>query len=394
MKFALPRKLAALTTFALAALTPLGSVSAQSLFSEQTLPQDNFVAVASPFARGYTLIVMEQIAGRQNCWNEIGSSPIVIDPLWETFDFTGSCRRYRDSNGYSIRIDGQDYGFDYLLSIVPRDNELALIGQPRVGVQGSEILIARTNGLADGILELQLEPGWQFTRRAYDGQGLGHIYFSRIQGTAGGGGGGNTGGGGSAVFGDIASDIYRSEIEQAVQIGFIAGFPEDNTFRPLASLTREQLVSIVYEAINSLDDINLPPASAPTAAPFPDVPTNRWSAAKIKWARDNDIVSGYLTGTFRPTQNVTRAELIAVMKKAAQFVKNQRGQAPTLATTQNSQSFSDISNHWANQTIQEMSSYCGVASPVNETGNRFEPDSASRRNYAAAAMLRMLNCVE
>lgn len=394
MKFALPRKLAALSTFALAALTPLSSVSAQSLFSEQTLPQNNFVAVASPFARGYTLIVMEQIAGKQNCWSKIGSSPIVVDPLWETFDFTGSCRRYRDSNGYSIRIDGQDYGLDYLLSIVPRGNELALIGQPRVGVQGGEILIARTQGLADGILELQLEPNWQFTRRAYDGKGLGHIYFSRIQGTAGGGGNNGGGGGGGAVFGDIAADIYRSEIEQAVQIGFIAGFPEDNTFRPLASLTREQLVSIVYEAINSLDDINLPAASTPTAAPFPDVPTNRWSAAKIKWARDNDIVSGYLTGTFRPTQNVTRAELIAVMKKAAQFVKNQRGQAPTLEMTQNARSFSDISNHWANPTIQEMSSYCGVATPVNETGTRFEPDSASRRNYAAAAMLRMLNCVK
>ncbi|MEC4805330.1 MAG: DUF3747 domain-containing protein [Jaaginema sp. PMC 1079.18] len=393
MKFALPRKLAALATLSLATLTPLSSASAQSLFSEQTLPQSNFVAVASPFSRGHTLIVMEQIAGKQNCWNEIGSSPIAIDPLWETFDFTNSCRRYRDSNGYSIRIDGQDYGLDYLLNIVPRGNELVLIGQPRVGVQGSEILIARTQGYTDGTLKLQLEPGWQFTRRAYDGKGLGHIYFSRIQGTAGGGGS-NNGGGGSTVFGDIATDIYRSEIEQAVQIGFIAGFPEDNTFRPLASLTREQLVSIVYEAVNSLNDINLPPATAPTTSPFPDVPANRWSAAKIKWARDNEIVTGYLTGTFRPTQNVTRAELIAVMKKAAQFVKTQRGQAPTLTMTQNARTFSDTSAHWANQTIQEMSAYCGVATPVNETGTRFEPDSASRRNYAAAAMLRMLNCAK
>jgi hypothetical protein len=40
-----------------------------------------------------------------------------------------------------------------------------------------------------------------------------------------------------------------------------------------------------------------------------------------------------------------------------------------------------------------MSAYCGVASPLNETGNAFSPNLAARRNYAAAATLRMLNCI-
>jgi hypothetical protein len=40
-----------------------------------------------------------------------------------------------------------------------------------------------------------------------------------------------------------------------------------------------------------------------------------------------------------------------------------------------------------------MSAYCGVASPLNETGNAFNPNQAARRNYAAAATLRMLNCI-
>jgi hypothetical protein len=34
-----------------------------------------------------------------------------------------------------------------------------------------------------------------------------------------------------------------------------------------------------------------------------------------------------------------------------------------------------------------------VASPLNETGNQFYPNQSSSRNYAAAATLRMRNCV-
>ena len=41
-----------------------------------------------------------------------------------------------------------------------------------------------------------------------------------------------------------------------------------------------------------------------------------------------------------------------------------------------------------------MSGYCGVASPLNEAGTAFAPDQPGLRNYAAAATLRMLNCVK
>jgi hypothetical protein len=40
-----------------------------------------------------------------------------------------------------------------------------------------------------------------------------------------------------------------------------------------------------------------------------------------------------------------------------------------------------------------MSAYCGVASPLNETGTNFAPDEPAKRNYAAAATVRMLDCV-
>jgi hypothetical protein len=386
MKFALPVRLAALATVAFSAMVPFSSVRA-ALFGETEVDQDQFIAIAAPYGENnYNLLVLEQYPDKQECWATTGSAPVVVDPLLLNFDFTGICGRYADANGYSARVGDEDLGLDYLLRIVERDNELQLIASHRLDSGQPSFVIASTNGLTEGFLKLQLEPGWQFTKRTYEEQTLGHVYFSNDNLSL------EPGDTSEVAFQDIRNDIYRSEISQAVELGFIAGF-EDNTFRPNENLTREQLVSMVVEALQTLDatNINLPDTVA--TSPYPDVAASRWSAPKIAWAQQNDLISGYPDGTFKPTQPVTRAELIAVQRRAAEYAQRAQGQAPQLVATQEPVNFSDISNHWSSGLVSEMSAFCGVASPLNETGNAFYPDTAARRNYAAAATLRMLNCV-
>jgi len=188
-------------------------------------------------------------------------------------------------------------------------------------------------------------------------------------------------------------DIYVSEIRGAVGAGFIAGF-EDNTFRPTATLTREQLVSMVLDAVGKAPGVILRLPTSASADPYSDVSAARWSAAKIQFARDNNIVSGYEDGTFRPNQPVTRAEMMAVLRKATLFAKTARGSAAIILPTQTPRVFSDTTNHWAAATITELSGFCGVASPLNEQGTAFAPNDATQRNYAAAATLRMLTCLQ
>ena len=49
------------------------------------------------------------------------------------------------------------------------------------------------------------------------------------------------------------------------------------------------------------------------SAPFPDVAQDRWSALKIAQAKSLDIVAGdFGTGNFRPTDNLSRAEYMAI----------------------------------------------------------------------------------
>ncbi|MDZ7950727.1 S-layer homology domain-containing protein [Nostoc sp. DedQUE09] len=203
-------------------------------------------------------------------------------------------------------------------------------------------------------------------------------------------------------FTDIDDDVYAREIQEAVQKGLIAGFTSNNTFRPTLELTREQIISMVINMLSKLPVSSAtvphdpPPAAGNllkvTSKPYRDVQVTRWSAAMIEWAKFNGIMQGYSDGTFRPSQTVTRAELMTVLRKAVQYA-DEGGGISALINKQQAIAFSDISNHWAKKPITEMSVYCGVATPVNETGNAFSPNLGTRRNYAAAATLRLLNCL-
>ena len=177
MKISLPLKIAALATAVVTSLIPFASV--QAFYEETEVKQDNFIAIAAPFGENsYNLLVIEQIPGKKQCWSEENFNPVVVEPLLLNFDFSGHCKRSTDSNGYSLRIDSQDYGLEYILSIVQRDGELQLLGVPNLGSNQPEILVGRSNGYADGYVKLILEPGWKFAKRTYGGKVLGHVYFS------------------------------------------------------------------------------------------------------------------------------------------------------------------------------------------------------------------------
>jgi hypothetical protein len=79
------------------------------------------------------------------------------------------------------------------------------------------------------------------------------------------------------------------------------------------------------------------------------------------------IVSGDKNGTFKPTQPVTRAELMGVLPIAAEF-RLSAGMQPNLVAKEPSKTFSDIQNYWAASIITQMSAYCSVAAAINEIG--------------------------
>ncbi|HIK44172.1 MAG TPA: DUF3747 domain-containing protein [Leptolyngbyaceae cyanobacterium M65_K2018_010] len=401
---------------------------AQQTFGNTPVNEANFLIVAAPgtTAQPYRLLIMEQIQPSPACWSIVNpgnARPTQVNALWNTFDFTGVCRMQRDTNGYSVRLAGQDVSAArFEINNVNGD----LLLQFAQGVSRDRVTIGRTGGISPtGFTQIHLDPGWTLTKRTFNGQIVqSHlIYFTndltlaQLQGGQTGGGGGGTTTPPvtppTLAFNDIRGNRYATQINRAAELGIMSGFP-DGTFKPTSTLTREQAVSVVMETATKILPTSLL-ATLPTqvfSPPFPDVATNRWSALKIQQAKQLGLVSGdFGTGNFRPTGNVTRAELMAMMYKLALLRVDASAAdpsgtpapgstTPTFGTATgnlpdnvpNPPVFVDISGHWAQRPIQELASFCGIATPLNETGQNFAPDTAALRDFTAAAAVRAVDC--
>ena len=147
-------------------------------FGQTEVDQERFIAIAVPRTFGYSLVIVEQVTTRRACWSESGTQPIEVDPLLLNFDFTGICGRATDSNGYSVRVEGQDLALSHNLSVQGTPNDILLVATPRGNFNAQPIIIGRTYGLTQGFSKIILEPGWRFTKRNYQGKTLGHIYLT------------------------------------------------------------------------------------------------------------------------------------------------------------------------------------------------------------------------
>jgi Protein of unknown function (DUF3747) len=155
--------------------------TAAAAFDQKELEPSRVIAVAVPLAQGdrYNLLILEQLSDAKQCWQQNPGNASLIDPLLLQFDFTGICGRSTDSNGYSVRIAGQDRALDYRLSIAKERDHLVLWAVPSRNAQSPALAIARTDTLTSGFLRLQLNSDWRFTKRTYGGKTLGHIYLTR-----------------------------------------------------------------------------------------------------------------------------------------------------------------------------------------------------------------------
>ena len=106
-------------------------------------------------------------------------------------------------------------------------------------------------------------------------------------------------------------DWYSSAVEYSYKNGIIKGY-NDTTFAPNDKLTRGMLVTILYRMEGERAIQGEPK--------FPDVKDSKQYYFKaVKWATDNNIVSGYDTGYFGPNDNITREQLAVILNKYAKY---------------------------------------------------------------------------
>ena len=118
------------------------------------------------------------------------------------------------------------------------------------------------------------------------------------------------GGGGSSAKVDksrkYTKDIFGNE--HPTHIGYINGYP-DGSVQPEGDITREEITAILYRITNHQYEKPF----ATTGEVFPDVNMGRWSIHDIEYMADKEVVYGYPDGEFKPTRSLTRAEFAALI---------------------------------------------------------------------------------
>lgn len=142
-------------------------------------------------------------------------------------------------------------------------------------------------------------------------------------------------------FSDVPKDAwYVNTVGYMSQKNIIRGYP-DGTFRPDAPVTRAEFAAIAARFDKLVSG----------QSNFPDVANDHWAKKAIDLAYTKGWVKGYPDGTFKPENNQTRAETLAITNKMLErhcdvnYVQNHGNEIAT---------FKDLTNdHWAYYEIME-----------------------------------------
>ncbi len=116
----------------------------------------------------------------------------------------------------------------------------------------------------------------------------------------------------SAAFTDTeASDWYYSYVSFAHSKGFIDGY-SDGSFHPNEPITRAEAIQILINTAGFLGGYD----SSEVNHMFTDVNGNDWFATAVAIGVDYELIKGYGDGSFRPHNDMTRAEASVLIEKA------------------------------------------------------------------------------
>lgn len=110
----------------------------------------------------------------------------------------------------------------------------------------------------------------------------------------------------SEAFSDLdVTQWYHEPVDYMLETGMMNGMSA-TTFEPNGTLTRAQLVTVLYRHAGSPDVTGLP-------NPFADVAPQSWYENAVIWAAANGVVKGTSAATFAPEDAITREQIAAIL---------------------------------------------------------------------------------
>lgn len=140
------------------------------------------------------------------------------------------------------------------------------------------------------------------------------------------------------TFTDVKSGAWFAEpVTALAKSGIINGY-KDGSFLPSNNITRAEFITMVGRAME-MDSAGV------TQPPFPDVSIKHWAVKEIDMAKRLKLIGGYDDGSFKPSNPITRAEVVTIINAAL-------GRDPVFVPK--TDKFPDVKiNHWAAADIME-----------------------------------------
>lgn len=171
----------------------------------------------------------------------------------------------------------------------------------------------------------------------------------------------------SEPFKDVKDSHWvPNAIDLAAKIGFVTGY-QDGSFHPESKITRAEFATMLVKAMG---------LESRADSPFTDSKSH-WAENAINALKANGIVNGYGDGSFKPDQDISRAEIVTMLAKFMDL-----SQVSTTAK------FNDVNSKWAQNDINALAN-AGIVS--GKSDDKFDPNAQSSRVEAVTMILRMLN---
>ncbi|OMF25786.1 hypothetical protein BK133_20910 [Paenibacillus sp. FSL H8-0548] len=174
----------------------------------------------------------------------------------------------------------------------------------------------------------------------------------------------------SVNFPDVPEKHWAAKaIQYASQIGIVEGVP-NGQFKGSDSVTRAEFVAMIVRTLG-IDTTG-------EDGSFSDT-DGHWADVLIRALHRAGIVYGTGNGTFNPDQEISRAEMAAILARVL-----------NMSTANGASKFSDLSGHWAADHIDQLSR-AGILNGVG--AGKFAPNDTATRDQSVAIIMRMLNIV-
>ncbi|KPD07723.1 hypothetical protein AM501_13880 [Aneurinibacillus migulanus] len=171
---------------------------------------------------------------------------------------------------------------------------------------------------------------------------------------------------------DVTGHWAQERISEAIRRGIVTGYP-DGTFRPNEPVTRLQWISFLVRALHLQGE-----GARLNFTDKGEIPA--WGQSDVAVAVKNGLISGYPDGSFRPNQEITRAEMVSILARILKL-KPDKGLQP---------SFSDSKAipAWAQGDVAAVANEGLIQGRRN---NVFAPNASTTRAEAIVLLLTMLD---